>query len=318
MVPLLRRGAAVTAFAGDRPGAALVVAIVVLVLIGCLSTALVQQALLETRVAANADLALRMRLHAEAAAARLAADWPAAVESLAVHGRLRVQVDTTTEASVERIGGMLHLVRAATSASAGLPGRASAALLVLAPAIAPAADPGAAAIAATAVTVLDGGAIDGRDAACAGDAMAILLPEDGRWQAAGTGTVTGGIAVMEEGDHLHAGLPRLFTVAAATPAGAGISFHPGDLRLAGPFNGVLLVAGSLVLAEGAAVNGLVATGGDLDVQARALVAGAAYVVGSARVGGTIRRDACAARAAAATARLDRPLLSPRRAGVPAF
>jgi hypothetical protein len=301
-----------------RRGAALVVAIVVLVLIGFLSTALLQSSVQEVRIASYSELALRLRLHAEATAATVAGHWTPAMDSLEVRRHLQVRIDSSTEAAVEYLGGGLHLVRATAAGPAGIPAKASAALLTFAPALRPGLDPGAAALSAASATVLNGGSIDGHDAACAGDRSAVLLPGGGTFEAAAGGTVKGDIVPGRIAEQLLGALPRLLTAAAAIPAGGPLRFHTGDLSLAQHFVGVMLVTGSLVILEGAQVTGLVVAGGDLDVRAGASISGAAHVAGSARVAGSIRRDACSARAAAADAALTRSRRARLRSGVPAF
>ncbi|HSJ26103.1 MAG TPA: hypothetical protein VK929_15605 [Longimicrobiales bacterium] len=129
--------------AGRRSGASLAVALAALVLIECVIIGTLHLALLERRLVAGSADVLRLRLAAEAALAHAAATWPDAAESLPPDGRQLTVLDDISpdgvvlRASVQRIGPALYLLRSSASLPAPAHGQASAESLLLPPVLPP-------------------------------------------------------------------------------------------------------------------------------------------------------------------------------------
>jgi hypothetical protein len=309
----------------NRPGVALAAAIVVLLLIECIVAGMVHIVMIERRSSANAELALRARLAAASAAAAAAAAWTPAMDTLVAPGSA-VLLDSVepvagldVRTGVERLADGLFLVRTVASRTSPPVARAADAILVVPPAFHIGADPAAAALSAASVVLESGGVIDAGNRECApGDAAAVRLTSRDEPYVGPGAVVVGGTMLVDSAASLVRDMARV-RVAAAAAAGDGVIHTSSELlRLAAPFDGVIVTAGDLILEPGAHVRGLVLVGGRLFLEAGALIEGAAHVRFAAQVAGEIRFDGCLARNAAFDAALHRPRPFTPRSRVPAF
>lgn len=300
-----------------RPGGALLLAILVLLLIDCVVLGTVQLARLEQRLARNAATALALRLDARSAAEQAVAAWPIDFDTLRAGQRsgemdIVLRQGTSASAYADALAGGLFLVQARVRGP--MPGAAAASsLLVLPPALPPGVEPAPAALSARSLQpasgTITGGGIDCLSSA--GLALRVVVPV-----VAGP-LVDGVVVALHPDSSLHLLLPRL--AAAATDADSSVvRMHDGDLTLDGSLAGVLLVTGGLRLRSGAAVRGLVIVGGSLVVDAGAGIHGAAHVGAAATVDGLVSLDACEVGRATAAARLEHARPLAHRPVIPAF
>lgn len=300
-----------------RPGAALLLVLLLLFLLDCVMLGAVHLAVTERRLAQNVDTALRLRLHAESAVREGAAAWDAAIDSLVNGAAPRVVLQVTTSDSIEatatiqRIGETAFVLRGEAALLPPRGGRASAVLLLRPPALAPEADPALAALTA-------GGAVRlGPDATLTADGTALLVHDPADVELFDPTQVLGSIEVIVGPDDVIAQLDRLVMLF-DPPPGASSRFHGAEFALTFDFTGTLLVDGNLHVAAGVAVHGLVITRGALVVEADARIEGAVHTGGPADVRGSIVLDRAAVEAAVADAGLREPSPFRGRAWVPGF
>jgi hypothetical protein len=109
-----------------------------------------------------------------------------------------------------------------------------------------------------------------------------------------------------------------------SPCGGHFPFlySPGPLEMAGEGQGILYVAGDLLLRRGALFHGLILVAGAVHVEERARLEGAAVTAGeslaASRLAGEVVLGRCALRRALAASPLARPRPRSPRAWVPAF
>lgn len=311
--------------AATRPGAALAGAIVVLLIIDCIALGALHLALSEARLAAGVRTVLEVRLAAESAAHEMIAQWGPALDSLPVGGVLRDSDATghggmTTSAAAQRVGPGLYLVRADARAQPPRSAHAAAALLAAPPLLDSRYPPDQAALTAAAVELAAGGSVSATSDAChTRDGSAIALTTAA--VPAGDGSILGPVHAVEAGATPLGDLPRILAAAGAAAPLNGDSdpslvVRVGPAVLDEPFAGVLVVDGDLAVA--APVRGLLLVAGAVVVEADGSARGAVHVRGPALVRGALVLDACAVADAVQAARARAPRLLRHRPAIPAF
>jgi hypothetical protein len=298
-----------------RAGAALVLAILVLLVLEGVVLGTVYLTVQERRIADNGVTALRLRLAAESGARAAAAMWPAALDSLPPNALTRESVTTESGGLIvrsryQRVDSALILVFAEAAEPPPRAGRARAALLIQPPLLPEMRLPQAALTAGTNVKLGSGARIDAapepgcEDDFGAPDALRLpaseLLLRDAGAALVGPTRVA---PFAPEWTRLIAAISaQLDPLSADSLAAAAVIAVDGDLTVAAnsAFSGIILVTGSLVIEPGAVIDGIV------------------LPVGPAEVNGTIRFSPCAARHAIRAAGLHRPRAHPLRNAVPAF
>jgi hypothetical protein len=308
-----------------RPGAALVVAIVVLVVIDCIVAGTVHLAILERRLADNAALALRLRLAAESSARLAAAAWSPGLDSIlpgdapTITSMTRTADGLDTYSTVERLNDGLFLVRATAQQPAPHPGRANAAILVIPPAFRHGIDPAAAAL--TAATALIGatGTIDTGAPECADrNATAVRLTGGMAPTVHDDASLDGAVEYIGEAESLTRDLPRVeAAIAAATPHDL-ITFVEGDVMIDEDMDGVLVATGGVTITAATTFRGLLIGGGSLTIDEMAALHGAAHVAAHATIQGLVRLDTCTIHDIVLATLLHRPRPLPERPWIPAF
>jgi hypothetical protein len=307
---------------GNRRGAALVIALVVLVIIECVIIGTIHVAMMERRVAHNALLAARLRLTAGSAAREAAVRWSPVLDSMAPGDRFPVHADSTgpivTSVTVERLNRGLLLVRATAEQRPPGHGRTAAAVIVVPPALSAGVDPAAAAVSATTVVAADGAAITAEGGECGGD-VAVRVG-GGTLDVAPAAMVIGEVEPIQVDLMLTSYMTRL-ALAAAAAAAAGpehVLFTDGDAPIDEAFTGLVIAGGDVIVSGGGRVRGLVVAGGDVVIEQGATVEGAVHAVGRADLRGAVRLDACAVRDMLTATGMDRPRPFPGRSWIPAF
>jgi hypothetical protein len=320
----------------SRPGGALIVAIVVLVLVECIVVAMVHAAMLERRAGGNVETALRLRLAAEAAANQAAARWSPAMDSLLLPGaRLELQPEpvagphgVVTTARMERLFGGIFLVEA----QAGIPqlpaARGSAALAVVAPLLATEADVATAALTAASATVTATGFIGmassdptsshAASPCSTSGTVAIALSDLSGLDVSRAASIDGAVIEVDADAMVTRDMPRVRASALRAAYDSLLRFWPDRMRVVDGITGVVVAGRDLVVATGATFRGVAIVAGDLVVEEGGAIVGAAHVAGHAHVAGYIMLDPCAADSAAHAARLRhaRPLYG--RRSLPGF
>jgi hypothetical protein len=310
-----------------RSGGALALALIVLLVIDCVVLGIVHLAMLERRLADNAATALRLRLAAESAARVAAVAWSPALDSLAPGGSAQLLLAVTdphgvsATAAIERLSAVLFLVRTAARLPDPRPGRASAALLLVVPALSEAMDPAAAALTAATARVTPTGSIDAGNGECTHDpvpAARLLRTDD--FAVIEPGTVHGSVVPLDDPLTLTGQLPRILAAAANTAAlgERELLFTPGDLLFDDTGAGVIVAGGSVTFAAGSSFSGLVIAAGSFVLSEDAAIRGAAHVLGSAELRGSLVLDACAVLSAVGATGLRRPRPLAERAWLPWF
>jgi hypothetical protein len=298
----------------NRTGAALVVALLVLLVLEGVVLGAVYLTVQERRIADNGVTTLRLRLAGEAAARAAAATWPPGLDSLAAGELSRETVALGTDGLVmrtryQRIDDALVLVFAEAAEPPPRAGRARAALLIEPPLLPERLLP-LAALAAGAGVALGSRALVAATAgaSCADDPAdspdAVRLPSAGALQREPGATLEGPtrtVALEAWWSGVIAGARAALPAVADTTA-PGVIAVVGDLTVPrdAVIRGVVLVDGALVLGAGAVIEGVVVATGPIEVQ------------------GTIRFSSCAARTAIRAAGLHRPRVYALRPSVPAF
>lgn len=309
----------------SRRGAALVVAIVVLVVIDCIVVGTVHLAILERRLADNGALALRLRLAAESAARLAAADWSAAIDSImqgdapTITSMMRTADGFDTHSTVERLNDGLFLVRATARQPAPGPGRANAAILVVPPAFRHDTDPAAAALTAATALIGAAGTVDTGHAECGdADAMAVRLTGARAPDVHDDASLNGAAVYMVPDESLVRDLPRVAAAIAAAAPHDLMTFVDGDVLIDEDMAGVLVATGGITIAAATTFRGLLIGGGSLTIDPTAALHGAAHVAADAAIHGLVRLDTCAIDDVVRATALHRPRPLPERPWIPAF
>jgi hypothetical protein len=302
---------------GARSGAALLLVLLLLFLLDCIVLGSVHLAVVERRLAANVDTALRLRLHAESGVRQAAAVWNVAADTLPAGAPPLIMLrdtapdGTARSATIQKIAEWSYFLRGDAMLPAPHRGRAAAALLLRPPALPPDVEPAAAAFSAHATVRLNPGAQVAADgAAMQVHDMTDIEPFD-------PGQVDGEVGWITRETDVLAVFDRLATLF-DPPAGARSRRFDAGLMLSEDFTGTLLVDGDLRVTAGVTVRGLVVVRGGLVLEADALVLGAVHVGANADVSGSIALDPDAVAEALADAGLLEPRPFRGRAWVPAF
>lgn len=317
----------------DRQGAALVLALLILVILDCIVIGALHLSLQEHRIGASRSMLLRLRLDAESGARLALGEWSARIDTMPTgsHYRIAVLVDGTATAVVhiERLDDLLFLVHSAAAEPEPRAGRASARLLITPPPLPPGIDPAGAPLAAAgAVHVGSTGALRlpaTTDCNAAGNTTyAALVTHPFPWiidagarldGAQGTLTQPSVIAAYDRIARLARGRTHVTIVDGDTTIQAGAEASVERVAR-GPVPYVLLVGGSLRLEAGVVLSGLILTRGAVTLDAGASVDGAVHAGGNAIIAGTIELNPCAVARAVDTAGLDRPSPAGARAWLP--
>jgi hypothetical protein len=327
-----------TALRADRRGAALVLALLLLVVLDCIVIGALHLSLQEHRIGVNRAMLLRLRLDAESGARLALAYWSARFDSLHVGSQYRVAIPEAgggrADVNIERLGDRLFLIQSIAAEPQPRAGRSSARLLVMPPALPDGIDPAAAPLsAASEVHVLATGMLDAdvsaKCGAPAGAAYAALITGPTPLQADDGAQIDGMIGLFRR-PNLIVEYDRIAEIAAGTPF---ITIVPGDTTLragdasgtAGlasgsdhtePVSQVLLVGGTLNIAGGTAFRGLIIARGSVTIEAGASVHGAVHAAGTATIAGAVRLDTCAVSGAVQESGMDRPRPAGSRAWLP--
>jgi hypothetical protein len=298
-----------------RAGAALVLAILLLVVLDCIIIGALQVAAQQRRIAGSRLQLLRAQLVAESALRRALVEWPQEPLPPGTSLRRTLQDDGILVLTIfEGMGADLALLTAFATPASGPPTRYSAALLARPPAVPPDTDLSGAALSAASV-FLSGSALISADppSTCtAPDAPAIRT--DGAVMLEAGAAIEGTVGPRDV-----APLQVLDRIAARAGVNAAeLAVAAADTILDGPGAGVLIAGGIVIIASDAHFDGLILARGGLSIEAGAALRGAVHVAGDARVSGTVRRDPCAVAAALAAAQLTAARPVRGRSWVPAF
>lgn len=309
-----------------RPGTALLLTLLAVLVLDCVILGTLHLAILEDRLARNAGAALRLRLAAEGAARMAAAHWSEAAESLEPGGEPLLLLSGTApdgdlhDVSLIRVNGGVFLLEATARQPAPGFGRRHASLLLKAPALPPSVRAVVAALATPGPVRIGAGASIGALVVpgCEETGTTALLvagfDDVEPWPHAG---VEGEIALLEPVTDVTAHHERM-AGALQDPPHPSATVVSGDLLLEHDAAGVLVVGGDLVIAAGVRFTGFILVGGVLTVEEGAVLDGAAHAAGGAEIGGTLRLDVCAANDALADVGSRRPRVLSARAWIPAF
>jgi hypothetical protein len=300
----------------NRAGAALVLALLVLLVLEGVVLGAVYLTVQERRVAHNGLIALRLRLAAESAARRAAGLWPSALDSLAVGELARDILATTADGLAlrtvyQRIDSTLFLVFAEAGEPPPRAGRARAALLVQPPLLTDRLLPDAAIATGAAMTLGSEARLSAiSETPCPDDSIgfvpdAVRMPDPGQLAREPGAVVEGATRTAL----LESSWPRRIAAVAAVLSLAADSATR---------TGVIAIIGDLTIPATATVRGVVLVDGALMLEAGAVVSGLVVATGPVEVHGTIRFSACDARHAIRDAGLNRPRAYGPRATVPAF
>ncbi|MGH7448317.1 MAG: hypothetical protein ACRELT_12190 [Longimicrobiales bacterium] len=299
-----------------RPGAALVMALLMIVVLDCIVLGTLRLSLQEHRLAANRSSVLQLRLDAESGAKRALGLWTADIDSLPVGAGHRIAfppLQTPGSAvQVERVAEQLFLVESTAVEPAPRVGRASARLLVFPPALPTGVDPAPApASAAGVIHVLGTGLIT-----TSAPAGCIEVPPPNS------------ILGPSFGITIDAGATLDAPIGALGPRALSRSFDrirdlwpapvPLDSTLSIDAAGALLVSGDFTVAAGIEFRGLVIAGGSVTLEPGAVIRGAVHAAGALTVAGTVAWDPCAVADGIEQWGLDRPNPAGSRAWLPAF
>lgn len=307
-----------------RPGTALVLALLFVLVLECVVIGTVHLALLERRLADNGSTALRLRLAAESGVRAGLHQWPAAADSLPADSwPLDMAVGTTPDGdslavTVQRIAQHDYIVRAEARGAGRGHARAVASLLVRPPALPIGVEIAAGAVSAGGALHAGPGAhISAGTAGCAtvGAALLLAAPDEAHFD---TGAVVDGvIGPFDAANDIGTFFDRMFHILAVQVQPA-LRVLSGDVLVDDRFDGVILVDGALTVAADAIIRGLVLVRGPLVLESGALVQGAVHVTGDAVIRGRVDFDACSAHTALSSAALRQPSPHPLRAWLPAY
>lgn len=317
----------------DRSGAALILALLILVMLDCIVIGALHLSLQEHRIGTSRSVLLRLRLEAESGARLALGQWSTRIDSMPIGNQHRIAVTVgravTADVHIERLGEYLFLAHSTAAETAPRVARASARLLVSPPPLPPGIDPAEAPLsAAGTVHVLSTGALRLPDpTACvpaSSTTYAALVTHPFTW------IVDAGARVdAPSGTLIQPSVSTAFDrIAGLARSRAAVTIAPGDTTIrtgtaadsqsvgTGPAPHVLIVGGSLTVAAGVALRGLVLSRGAVTLEAGASVDGAVHTGGNATIAGTITLDRCAVARAVDASGLDRPSPSGSRAWLP--
>ena len=305
-----------------RAGAALVLALLVLLVLECVVVGMLHLTQLERRLADNGTTALRLRLAAETAARIAAGAWPTVLDtmplgSLAAASSAITNDGLATTALYQRIDSSLVLVFGEAKEPAPRYGLARAALLVGPPLLSESMLPAAALSVGTDARVHSSGVIAVQPNPGCPDSLAaaaLQIPDPARLRLDAGGTLAGNIDIAT----LNAAwLTRTRAIAAVIPSPTSTD-SVGRIVYSGNGSGILALDGDLVVAANAAFHGVVLVTGSLTIEAGAILDGVVLVLGTADIVGMVNFSRCSARAAIQAAGLQWPRPHASRTAIPAF
>lgn len=312
-----------TGFRGDRRGAALVIALLLLVILDCIIIGTLQLSLQEHRLGANGSVLLQLRLDAESGLRRALAVWSLDIDSMLIGGEHSIAVPRAgtgpVSVDIERLHDRLFLIRSVAAEPAPRAGRVAARLLVVPPALPPGTDPAPAPLSSAGIVrILPTGVID-PDAApgCAAGARAhyAILMTDPLALIVDAGAQPGAAPGSLSRPSIAAALDRVTGLI----AGSGtVGFATADTVIAADAAGALIVLGDLSIRGGATFRGLIIARGVVTLESGSFIRGAVHTGGGAVVGGEIQWDPCAVADAVAVSGLDKPLAAGARGWLPTF
>ncbi|HEX6308345.1 MAG TPA: hypothetical protein VFZ69_09175 [Longimicrobiales bacterium] len=300
-----------------RHGAALVMALLLLVIIECVVVGSLHLSLQEHRIGTNRAAALALRLRAESAVRRALGQWSTAIDSMTVGASSRIPLAAAphTHVEVERIAHDLFIIDAVAAEPAPRVGRTAARLLLRPPALPPHVNPALTPVSASGpVFVAAAGAVSAAappGCSVASAPFTIRTPQPSAVTIA-AGAVLDAPTGLLMSDDLTAAFGRLAAFADSSYVARA------DTTVTGSAAGVLIVDGSLTLSSGAAFTGLLLVRGTLTIDPGAAVHGAVHAGAGGRIDGAVSWDPCAVAAAVADAALDRPQAAGPRAWLAAF
>jgi hypothetical protein len=302
-----------------RPGAALVLALLLLVVLDCIVLGTLHLALQEHRIGSNRADALRLRIVAENAIREGLGFWSGAVDSMASGSPGRMLLQTGAAAArVERLGEHLFLIAAEAREPAPRVGRAAARLLVHPPALPRDIDAAPAPLSANGrVHVLASGIVTAQAAPeCTPPARAAssILTRSPFDVVADAGALLDGAPGLSGPRQILTVLDRLI----ALSRHHRVLSVSTDTVLSSDATGVLVIDGSLTIAAGVHIRGLIVARGSISIEPGSAVTGAVHAGSDAVVAGTVQWSPCAVADAVSAARLTLPRAAGRRAWVPAF
>jgi len=317
----------------DRRGAALVLALLILVMLDCIVIGALHLSLQEHRIGTSRSMLLRLRLDAESGARLALAHWSARIDSMPIGSQHRIAVTVgrpgTADVQVERLGEYLFLLHSTAAETQPRVARASARLLLSPPPLPPGIDPAAAPLsAAGTIHIASTGELrlpaasdcvsadNVSYAALATHPFAWIVDAGARVDApSGPLTQPSAIAAYDRIAGLAGGRGSVIMAPGDTTIRTGIAADSQGVGT-GPAPHILVVGGSLTVAAGVALRGLVLSRGAVTIEAGASVEGAVHAGGNATIAGTITLDRCAVARAVDASRLDRPSPSGSRAWLP--
>jgi hypothetical protein len=317
----------------DRRGAALVLALLILVMLDCIVIGALHLSLQEHRIGTSRSMLLRLRLDAESGARLALGQWSARIDSMPIGSQHRIALSVgragTADVHVERLGEYLFLVHSTAAETEPRVARASARLLLSPPPLPPGIDPAAVPLsAAGTIHIASTGELRlpaPSDCDPAGNtSYAALMTHPFAWIVDAGARVDAPSGPLTQPSTI-AAYDRIVGLAGSR---ASVTIAPGDTTIltgiaadsqgvgTGPAPHVIMVGGSLTVAAGVALRGLVLSRGAITLEAGASVDGAVHAGGNATVAGTITLDRCAVARAVEASGLDRPSPSGSRAWLP--
>jgi hypothetical protein len=296
----------------QRSGAALILAILLLVVLDCIIIGVLQIAAQQRRIAESRLHTVRGVRTAESALRIILADWPhdsaGPVNVTAQHEGLMV----TTR--IDPVGDGLVLLTGIAASADGRSGHHAASLLAHPPVVGRDTDLAAAALSADAVLVGAMGLVSAVPPLSCTATAAPAIRADGPITIHPGGTITGTVAAQDS-----LPLQLLDRIAARAAANStALSVAAGDTLIEHRSTGVVVAGGSVIIASDAQFDGLVLAAGRIIVEAGAAVRGALHGGGEAVVLGHVHRDPCSVAAAVTAAGLTRARPLRGRSWIPAF
>lgn len=304
--------------ASRRPGAALILAVLAIIVLDCIVLGMLNLALQEQRIGANRSVILQLRLDADGGVRRALGLWTPSIDTMSTGSAARRTLPAAQTpgsiVSIERLDGHLFLLESLAAEPPPRFGRASARLLVHPPALPPAVDPAPAPVSSAGPVYVQASGEVSADAPAgciAGSSPnSILAPAF---------SVT-----LEAGATLDAppGPPpqpaimndflRLMTL--ARPGFTAL----GDSTFTADGAGLLIVDGNVTISAGAVFTGLLLTSGSVTIEPTGAAYGAIHAGAGLHIAGRVQWDPCAVTAAVDESGSSRPRPVGNRAWLPGF
>lgn len=317
----------------DRRGAALVLALLILVVLDCIVIGALHLSLQEHRIGTNRAMALRLRLDAESGARLALGHWSPRIDTMPTGSQHRIALPLdgagAADVNIERLGEHLFLVHSTAAEPEPRVGRASARVLLMPPPLPPGIDPAAAPLSAAGIVhLVSTGVLQlpaTTDCDPSSNAMyAALVTQPFAWTVDAGARLDGPVGSLTQPSAI-AAYDRITGLAGGRTSVAiahgDTTIHPGaaadiDSVGTGPVPQVLMVGGSLTIAAGVTIRGLVISRGAVILEEGASVDGAVHAGANATIAGTIMLNPCAVARAVDASGLDRPSPAGPRAWLP--